>query len=151
MSLLNNDCLPENLRDLSSGWEHHLLSRVFYSDFKCSFKKKMFMWPFKIIIIKKNYQESISNSLSLNKTQYLSVSSYLVCSIIIKLMTEPSEEMSLSAPLEWNSWKMEGMSVLHCFYQVSWKIFAHLELKHIRTHELPSHLCRNCIYMWSKN
>lgn len=43
MSLLNNDCLLENLRDLSSGWEHHLLSRVFYSDFKCSFKKKMFM------------------------------------------------------------------------------------------------------------
>lgn len=101
MSLLNNDCLPENLRDLSSGWEHHLLSRVFYSDFNCSLKKKMFMWPFKIIIIIINYQESISNSLSFNKTQYLSVSSYLVRSIIIKLMTEPSEEMSLSAPLEW--------------------------------------------------
>lgn len=51
MSLLNNDCLQENLRDLGSGWEDHLLFRAFYSDFYCSLKKKkMFMCPFKIII-----------------------------------------------------------------------------------------------------
>ena len=53
ISLLNNDCLQENLRDLGSGWEDHLLFRAFYSDFYCSLKKKkknMFMCLFKIII-----------------------------------------------------------------------------------------------------
>ena len=65
----------------------------------------MFMCPFKIKIITKNYWESISNPLPFNKTQYLSVSSYLVHSLIIKLMTESSEEMSLSALLEWKHLK----------------------------------------------